>query len=251
MLRGVYTSATGMEAQKDMQEIIADNLANANTSGFKAVRHIYKSFADHPIVNSATGQEMGEISHGIEPFSTSYDFAQGPLRQTGNPLDVAIQGEGFFAIQDADGVVSYTRNGHFSLDKDGYIVTQAGDFLLDQGFAPVYLGFQGVRDLVVLRNGNMVVNGDYVARLNTFEFPDDAKIMRLAGDKYTADKALTGMNNSFNSTLAQGFIENSNVSPVKTSAEMVQVMRTYESNQRAMKAQVDTLQMLMQLGENI
>lgn len=251
MLRGIYTSATGMEAQKDMQESIADNLANSNTSGFKAVRHIYKSFADNPIVSPTSGAEIGQMSHGIEAFATDYDFSQGALRQTGNPLDIAIQGEGFFAVQDQDGQVSYTRNGHFTLDQDGYIVTQAGDYLLDQGLAPIFLGFQGVRDLTVLRNGNVVINGDYVSRLNTFEFPENAQIMKKAGDKYYAEESIAGMQNSLDTTLVQGFVENSNVSPVKTSAEMVQVMRNYESNQRAMKAQIDTLQLLMQLGENI
>ncbi|MDD9898924.1 MAG: flagellar hook-basal body protein [Candidatus Melainabacteria bacterium] len=250
MLRGIYTSATGMEAQKDQQSLIADNLANSNTSGFKAVRHIYQSFDTHPLMNSVTGQNMGEISHGIETYSTSYDFSQGALRQTGNPLDIGIQGTGFFAVQDINGNVGYTRNGHFTLDREGYIVTQAGDYLLDQGQAPIFLGFQGVRDFTVLRNGNLVVNGDYVARLNTFEFPEDAKIVRQAGDKYTTELG-AALLSSTNSTLVQGFVENSNVSPVKTSAQMVQVMRGYEANQRALRAQTDTLQLLMQLGQNI
>lgn len=250
MLRGIYTSATGMEAQKDQQALIADNLANSNTGGFKAVRHIYKSFDDHPLMNSVTGQRLGEISHGIETYSTDFDFSQGSFRQTGNPLDIAIQGSGFFAVQDINGNVAYTRNGHFTLDQNGYIVNQQGDYLLDQGLAPIFLGFQGVRDFTVLRNGNLVVNGDYIARLNTFEFPEDAKIIRKAGDKYTTELG-AALQGSVNSTLVQGFVENSNVSPVKTSAQMVQVMRGYEANQRAMKAQIDTLQMLMQLGQNI
>jgi flagellar basal-body rod protein FlgG len=256
MLRGIYSSATGMQVHKDMQEMIADNLANANTSGYKAISHSYKSYADDPLTNSTNGKLIGAISHGAEAYSTNFNLAQGPLRDTGNPLDLAIQGDGFFPIQIGDGQVAYTRNGHFTLDQNGFIVNQQGEFLLDQGLAPIFLGVQGIRDLTVLTNGNVIVNGDLVAQLNTYSFPKGAPMIRSAGDKYIpSDSGLTmdnSMNNSeynaINTTIVQGFIESSNVSPVKTAADMVQVMRGYEANQKALKVQTDTLQMLMEIG---
>lgn len=256
MLRGIYSSATGMEAHKDMQEMIADNLANANTSGYKSISHSYKSYADNTLTHAISGQPIGDISHGAEPYSTNFNFAQGPLRQTGNPLDIAIQGEGFFPLQLHDGQIAYTRNGHFTLDQNGFVVNQQGEYLLDQGLAPIFLGVQGIRDLTILRNGNVIVNGDMIAQLNVFEFPKDAGIVRLGGDKFQPSEPGITMKNTMNTneynvvnaTIAQGFIENSNVSSVKTAAEMVQVMRGYEANQKALKVQTDSLQMLMDIG---
>lgn len=256
MLRGIYSSATGMQVQRDMQEMIADNLANTNTSGYKAISHTYKSYADDALTNTSSSKIIGGLSYGAEAFSTDFDLAQGPLRETGNPLDLAIQGEGFFPIQERDGRIAYTRNGHFTLDQDGFMVNQQGEFLLDQGFSPIFLGVQGVRDLTILTNGNVVVNGEPVAELNTFSFPADAPMIRVAGDKYVPADSGTVMNNTMNTsqanvvnaTVAQGFIESSNVSPVKTAADMVQVMRGYEANQKSLKVQTDTLQMLMDIG---
>ena len=256
MLRGIYSSATGMEAHEDMQEMIADNLANANTTGYKAISHSYKSYADTALTDTASSQPIGDISHGVEPYSTNFNFMQGPVRETGNPLDIAVQGEGFFPLQLQDGRIAYTRNGHFTLDQNGFIVNQHGEYLLDQGLSPIFLGVQGIRDLTILRNGSVVANGDIVAQINVFEFPKDAAITRMGGDKYMpADSSLTMKNtmnnnefNVVNATIVQGFIENSNVSSVKTAAEMVQVMRGYEANQKALKVQTDSLQMLMDIG---
>ena len=236
--------------------MIADNLANANTSGYKAISHSYKSYADEPLTNTSSGKVIGALSYGAEAYSTDFNLAQGPLRETGNPLDLAIQGEGFFPIQVEDGQIAYTRNGHFTLDANGFIVTQQGEFLLDQGLAPIFMGVQGIRDLTILTNGNIIINGELVAQLNTFSFPKDAPMIRTAGDKYLPGSYDAAMNNSMNSsqynvintTVAQGFIETSNVSAVKTAADMVQVMRGYESNQRTLKVQTDTLQMLMDIG---
>lgn len=255
MLRGVYTSATGMEAQKDMQDLIADNLANTNTSGFKAMRHIYKNFAESDLISSATRQNYGKLSHGVEPYNTDFDLSQGALVETGNPLDIAIQGKGFFAVQNITGQIGYTRNGRFTIDKDGYVSTTQGDLLLDAGSAPIYIGVQGIRDLTVLRNGSIVMNGDIITQLNTYEFPDGVGITRIAGDKFVPSHNVTMTTSnttpdlySINTTIMQGFIEGSNVSSIKTATEMVQVTRTYEANQKALKAQMDTLQMLMDIG---
>lgn len=255
MLRGVYTSATGMEAQKDLQETIADNLANTNTSGFKATRHIYKNFAESSLINKTTGQNYGKLSHGVEPFNTNFDFTQGALVETGNPLDLAIQGKGFFAVQSATGQIGYTRNGRFTIDKDGYIANSQGDLLLDSGSAPIYVGVQGIRDLTILRTGSVVVNGEAISQLNTYEFPEGVGATRIAGDKFIPAQVVTMLNsnsayedNSVNTTLMQGFIEGSNVSSIKSATEMVQVTRSYEANEKALKAQMDTLQMLMDIG---
>ncbi len=257
MLRGIYSSSSGMEAQRDMQQVIADNLANASTNGFKGARHVYKSYADANLYNSMTGEDIGSMSFGTETYDTAFDFRQGAFRQTDNPLDIAINGAGFLPIQSHDGSVAYTRNGHFTLDANGFIVNQSGEYLLDNGLAPIFIGVENVSDITLLRNGNLSVNGQLITTLNTFEFPEAAPILKKSNDQFVPANPFTQLIPSNQSsslidakltTLLQGFIETSNVSSIQSSSEMIQVMRSYEANQRAIKVQLDTLNMLMNLG---
>ncbi len=248
MLRGLYTAATGMQAQELRQQTLADNLANVNTSGFKGAANIYKSYDDQQIGNSATGEAVGGISRGVDVYGTSYDFKQGPLRQTSNPLDFAITGRAFFAVQSETGSVEYTRNGHFNLDASGYLVTQEGNKVLDAGQMPVFIGLEGIRDITVLKNGELSVNGEFKTMLGMFEFPQGANMIRTDADRYRSGSSTQSLASSTQSTIQQGFIEGSNVSSVQAATEMIQVMRSYEANQKVLGTQVDTLKMLMDIG---
>lgn len=250
MIRGLYTSATGMQVQKDMQQVIADNLANSNTSGFKSYDLIHKVHSEKSISNSSTGASIGKLTYGAETYSTNFDFSQGALRQTGNPLDVALSGPGFFAVQDAQGKTAYTRNGHFTLDGDGFLVTQSGEMVLDSGLSPVYVGIQGINSVTMLRTGVVMINGNFNTTLKAFNFPKDTPLIRQGNDKYIPQGNVSTSIEQ-NTFLNQGFTEASNVSNIKAATEMVQVMRTYEANQKAAQAQVDTLEMLMRVSDNI
>jgi flagellar basal-body rod protein FlgG len=251
MLRGIYTSATGMESQRLEHQAIADNLANASTTGYKAYAHVHKSFASQGVIDPLTGKPLGEVSMGSEPTSTSFDFSQGAMRPTGNPLDLAISGEGFFAVQDQQGKISYTRDGHFTLNQDGFVINSAGEFLLDSGYSPIFVGWNAAQTVQVLRNGNFMVNDQLNCTLKPFVFPEDAAIISKGGSKFVASSDDVTILPSQEATIQQGFLEASNVSSVKTSAEMIQVMRTYETNQRAMRAQIETLDMLMNVVDQI
>ncbi len=251
MLRGLYTSATGMQVQKDMQQVIADNLANSSTSGFKSYDLIQRVHAERKISNSETGDAVGELTYGAETYDTNFNFAQGALRQTNNPLDLSISGPGFFAVQDPQGKVNYTRNGHFTLDGDGFLVTQSGDLVLDSGFAPVYIGNQGASNVNILRNGNLIVDGQLNTNLKAYSFPQGSVIIRQGNDKFTSESQNITMNIEQASLFNQGFIEASNVSTIKAASQMVQVMRIYEANQKAIQAQTETMNMLMGISDNI
>lgn len=251
MLRGLYTSATGMQVQKDMQQVIADNLANSSTSGFKSYDLIQRVHAERKISNSKTGETVGELTYGSETYDTNFNFAQGALRQTNNPLDLSISGPGFFAVQDPQGRVNYTRNGHFTLDGDGFLCTQSGDLVLDSGFAPVYIGNQGASNVNILRNGNLIVDGQLNTNLKAYNFPPGTVIIRQGSDKFTSDSQNITMNIEQGALFNQGFIETSNVSTIKAASQMVQVMRIYEANQKAIQAQSETMNMLMRISDNI
>lgn len=251
MLRGIETAATGMESQRLVQEVMADNLANASTSGYKAYKLVHKTAGEKNITNMINGSQVGKITYGSEVYDTNFDLSQGALRQTGNTLDLAISGEGFFAVQSQHGEVSYTRNGHFSLDSVGFLVTQAGDYVLDSGMSPIFFGIEGVETITIQRNGSVMVNGIFNSFINPVVFPENAQLIRKGQDKFVRANEAVAMLPSRNFALQQGFIETSNVSSVKAAADMVQIMRTYEANQRAMKAQADTLSVLMNVADGI
>ena len=251
MLKGIKISASGMEAQKLRNEVIADNLANASTSGYKAYQLVHKVHSEKNIVNLVDGNQVGSISTGSEVYDTAFDFSQGALRQTGNPLDIAISGKGFFPVQDPAGDISYTRNGHFNLDASGFLITQSGEYVLDSGLSPVFVGIEGINSITILRTGNIMVNGEFNSTLQPLDFPEDAQVLRKGHDRFIKGRVDVVMYRPKNITLQQGFIEASNVSSVKAAADMVQIMRTYEANQRAMKAQTETLGMLMKITDGI
>ena len=239
MIRGAQISADGMGNEKQMHEVLADNLANSTTTGYKS----------YGIVHKLKAQETQGVATGSEAYDTSFDFSQGAMRQTGNPLDIAIQGEGFFAVLDAQGEIAYTRNGHFNLDQNGFLVTQTGDQVLDGAYAPIFIGLEGVNSVDFHRNGHVMVNGDYVTTIKPFIFPEGTAITKKAQGKYVPAQEGVALNTDFNGTIQQGFLEQSNVSSIKASTEMIQIQRNYESNQRALKAQMDTMEMLMRISD--
>jgi flagellar basal-body rod protein FlgF len=239
MIRGANISADGMENQKQMQEILADNLANTSTTGYKSYNIIHKLKA----------LENSEDLTSSEAYGTSFDFSQGALRQTENPLDLAINGKGFFAVIDAQGEIAYTRNGHFNIDNKGFLVTQHGDQVLDGSYAPIFIGIDNVRTIDFLRNGNLIVNGDYTTTLKAYVFEKDQGILKLAQGKYKPSNAGEILNSDIDSTIMQGFLEQSNVNSIEASTDMIQIQRDYEANQKALKVQMDSIEMLFRISD--
>ena len=136
MLRSLYTAATGMDAQQTKLDVIAHNLANASTTGFKKMRANFQDLLSETIRSSSPTSAQGgsqptalQVGLGVRTASTSRSFAQGDMIQPKNPLDVAIAGSGFFRIQRANGDLAYTRDGSFRLDSAGRLVTQLGELL--------------------------------------------------------------------------------------------------------------------------
>jgi hypothetical protein len=136
MDRGLYIAASGMLAEQIRQEQIANDLANASTAGYKADRTAQSTFGDLLLANSGTGDVIGRQSTAVQVASIETDFTPAAARDTGEPLDFAITGEGFFAVQTPQGV-RYTRNGQFALDAQGRLVTARGDLVLGRGGAPI------------------------------------------------------------------------------------------------------------------
>src|SRR5947209_18045434 len=142
MERGLYIAASGMVAEMVRQDQTANDLANASTHGYKGDRATQRSFGDLLVTNTATGQTVGPVGLGAEVDSVVTDLTPGPIRQTDQPLDFAVEGDGYFAVRTPQGV-EYTRNGQFAVSPQETLVTALGAQVLGQNGAPVRVGQGG------------------------------------------------------------------------------------------------------------
>ena len=214
MERGLYIAASGMLSEMARQDLIANDLANAATPGYKGDRTAQRSFDDILLASSRTGKDIGELGTGVSIAVQQTDFTPAAIKDTGEPLDFAIAGEGFFAVTTPDGV-RYTRNGRFSADNQGRLVDQLGN-------------------LVAGRNGAVQVAADGTvdpAQLATFTVPD----ARKAGDAlFTGTPQGAGT-----SAVRSGALEGSGVDAARTMVDMIASMRAFEAGQRVITT-IDT-----------
>jgi len=218
MERGLYIAASGMLAEMVRQDQIANDLANASTPGYKADRSTQKSFGDLLLSNTVTGQTVGPLGLGAQIDKIYTDTTPAPLRQTGEPLDFAVQGDGWFSVQTPQGV-RYTRNGQFALSPQGTLIDGMGNQVLSQGGAPIRVPA-----------GGQVAPG----QLGVFALTNVQKV----GDNYvtgaTGGKA-TG-------TVVSGELEGSNADPARSMVDMIASFRAFESGQRVIRTIDETLQ---------
>lgn len=234
MERGLYIAATGMLSDIVRQDVIAANLANVNTVGYKGDRVVNESFSELFLTNLQNGRPEGGISLGTHVAGIYSDLAQGAFRNTGNGYDAAIAGEGFFMIRTPTGI-QYTRNGEFSRSTDGYLVTQQGNFVLDSNKQPIYVGDSNP---VIRTNGEIVgSNGAIIGSLGIVTL--DADSLRKIGQNNWTGTETGGQ--PANTMIRQGFLEMSSVNSVKEMVDMINVLRSYESAQRAMTSIDGTL----------
>ncbi len=230
MIRGLYVAAEGMTARQKAQDVLASNLANVNTSGFKADRPVFETALQRTLyrVEGAFSQPIGTLSAGARLTTTYTDLQPGPLMRTGNPLDLAIEGDGYFTVQTPNGI-RYTRNGAFALNAEGTLVTREGFPVLgEQGAIRVPHG----ATLQIGEDGVIRVEGKAVERLRIVQ-----GAMRKDADGWLVGNA-TPLPNP---RLAIGTLEGSNVNLVREMVEMIEHLRAYETHQKIIHAQDETL----------
>jgi flagellar basal-body rod protein FlgG len=248
----LYSAATGMEAQQLNLNTIANNLANVNTPGFKRSKIEFQDMLYQK--PRASGSDSGggnlvptgtEVGNGARVAATSKVFTQGQLTATGEKLDLAIQGDGFFEIQRSDGTIGYTRDGSFKLNAQGQVVTVDG--------MPVLSGFQTVPPggtVTIAENGQVSVqssSGTQSYRLTLARFANPAGLQSLGGNQY-AETAASGTpetgspgEQGFGSTI-QGYIESSNVNIVEEMVALIVAQRAYEINSKSVQSSDEMLQ---------
>lgn len=246
MVRGLYTSASGMINEQQKLDMISNNLANANTTGFK--RDIYTSvpFQDMLIkrINDKSGNavfspSVGNLNAGVSVSEIYTDFTQSGFQKTDNSLDCAINGNGFFTVQGTgtNGTSKfYTRDGSFDLNKDGYLVTKEGNKVLGQNGT---IKLNPNIPIKISYDGTITQNGNVVDKLNTVSFTDTRQLRKSGDNLYTA--TTQSQNTVFQGQVIQGSLEDSNVNTIKEMVAMINCMRNFESNQKALKSTDDLL----------
>ncbi|MFQ5489941.1 MAG: flagellar hook-basal body protein [Phycisphaerae bacterium] len=252
MTYGLWLSAAGMQANQYRQEVLANNLANVNTVGFK--RDLAVMRARQVESRSGSGTQFGhnvldDLSGGTSVTPTHHSFEPGPLVPTGNPLDLAIQGDGFFAVE-VDGQVRYTRDGRFTINSDNELVMVANEgraHVLDEAGAPIVLlpgsaGSPEVGSDGTLRQGRAVV-----ARIGLREFADRSNLRKVGANLFAAGQG--DAKSAVASNIAAGTIEGSTVDPISGMASMIEVSRAYQLNAQMISLQDNTLgQAISRLG---
>jgi flagellar basal-body rod protein FlgG len=245
MIRALYTAATGLEAQQTNIDLISNNLANINTTAYKKVRAEFKDLGYDVIKNDEN--EKLEVGLGTQISSTNRLFFQGSLVQTNNPLDLVIDGKGFFKVKDFDGSFKYTRDGSFKLNSDGKIVTSSGRMLEPEITIP-----DDARDITISQNGivSVLMPGDSKAtEIGTIELvnflnPDGMKALGdnlfeasdNSGEEISGVAGINGLGN-----IKQGFLESSNVEVVEEMVNMIKAQRAFEINSKAIEASDDMI----------
>ena len=215
-----FVSLSSQMALRRHMDVIANNIANMNTVGFKAERLVFTEMvADLP---DQSVDDMGPMSF-VETHASYMDLSPGTLTSTGNPLDIGLNGDGMFAVQTEDGT-GYTRNGRFSLDPDGTLVTSDGLPVLGTGGGPIQIS--DASTITVAGDGTIGTNDGVVARLQVVRFEDPMALERAAGGLFRPiDQAPEP---ALDTQVAQGMVESSNVSPVLEMTRMIEVSRTYQ-----------------------
>jgi flagellar basal-body rod protein FlgG len=260
MMRALWIAKTGLDAQQTQLDTISHNLANVGTYGYKRSNAVFEDLVYQNMRQAGaqatqqtqlpTGLQLGT---GVRPVATARNFSQGNLQQTGNNLDLAINGNGFFQVSNPDGTIAYTRDGSFRMDAQGQIVTSNGAPLAPPITVPpsaksVTIGADGTVSVATANSATPTVVGQI--QLAAFMNPAglDPRGQNLyaespaSGTPQVGAPGATGMG-----TLSQGYVETSNVNVVEELVAMIQAQRAYEINSKAIQTSDQMLGRLSQL----
>lgn len=243
MVRGLYTAYTGMRNEQRRLDIISNNLANSATIGYKEENVTNQSFKDMIATkirdgsNAYVDEPIGTMNLGVKIGETYMDWGQGSLRETGNPYDIAIEGDGFFRIRvtdrNGDSSIMYTRCSTFKCTRDGYIVDADGNHL--QGSSGDIKLPTEATEIAIKEDGTIFADGVIVDTITLADF-EDYNYLELYGDNKfrTVDGAVE---KEANAMLEQGYTEQSNVNVISEMVSMITITRAYEAGQKVIQTE--------------
>lgn len=251
MVRALYTAWTGMRNEQRRMDVVTNNMANADTTGFKKIDVTAQSF-DRQLavkINDATEgldviRGIGGMTLGVKIGETYYDMTQGNFRQTGSQYNFALTDRGFFTISTTDkgGTehIRYTRDGDFTITKEGFLVTKDGDFVLGDGGNRIQIPGANTARINVNELGEIYVGDNYISTLQVVDF-DNYDALSSYGENMYEPVAGANIIDS-QASVTQGYIEMSNVNMVTEMVDMIAVTRAYETNQKMIQTVDQTLQ---------
>ena len=260
MMRCLYTAATGMEAQQTKLDVIANNLANTSTTGFKRARADFEDLLSETIRSATAPTPQGggrpealQVGLGVRTATTTRSFAQGDMTATQNPLDLAIEGGGFFRIQRANGDFAYSRAGNLRVDATGRLVTQLGE-VVDPGMTIP----QDATAITIRADGAVLVavpgkvDPTELGSLHLALFTNPGGLDALGNNLFGAtsasgDPILVKPGEQGAGSISQGYLENANVQAVQEMVDMITTQRAYEMNSKVIQSADQMLQRLTQL----
>jgi flagellar basal-body rod protein FlgF len=249
---GLYQAISGMKGCEEQQHTIAANLTRANIAGNRQSVTAFVS-----ALSGATPATLSKTSVGkagdyqvfnappVEAFN-KLDFTQGAIEPTGDPLSMAIQGDGFFTVREKSGKISYTRDGTFRWNTDGKITTQDGAELLGTGNVPISV--PTTKGLMIDDRGSVTLDGQEISKLAVTHFKDPATDLQetSTGGRFSKTDSATVQTTGFApDRICSGYLESSNGNPVTQMVTMIDVMRAYEANQKMAQAEDDATQRLI------
>lgn len=255
MIRSLWTAASGMKSQSLNIDVISNNLANVNTTGFKSSRADFQDLLYETLRQAGTSSSEGtdvptgiQVGHGSRPVASHKIFTQGDFQQTKNELDIAIEGGGFFQIIQPNGETAYSRDGAFKMDRDGRMVTPDG-FVMDPEITipsdsiSLSIGLDGT--VSVMQAG--ANSPTEIGTITLARFVNPAGLHSIGRNLYlptnaSGDAIVGTAGEDGLGSLAQGFLEMSNVSVVDEMVKMITAQRAYEINSKAIQAADDMLQ---------
>ncbi|MDG1168923.1 MAG: flagellar hook basal-body protein [Sulfitobacter sp.] len=233
-----YVSLSQAAALERSMNMTAHNLANANTSGYKAMNAVFESYEDASATNG--------ISYVIDK-GTYLDLSKGTMMPTGNPLDIAIAGDGWMSFQLENGGTGYSRHGRLVVDVDGVVKTAGGRPLLDAGGGPVTLPEDIGQDVVITAGGTITdQQGAVLGNVGVFTIEQGARMMPLGGGMYQLPENAAAPQPSLEPKVKQGFVENSNVQAVLEMTRLIDIQRAYENSVKLMNQDNDLTQTAIQ-----
>lgn len=255
MVRGLFTGWTGMYTEQKRLDVISNNMANAATTAYKADNVTNQSFEHLLTIKTKDASELfndrsiGSMSLGVKLGEVYTDFSNGSLKQTENTFDLGLSGNGFFniVVTDANGneSIKYTRDGSFTMTRDGYIVDSQGNRLVSEsGELQISVDAGNV---VIAADGSVYVDEEYVDKIKITDFENYDYLEKYGDNMYRAVDGYEEIESG--ASVVQGYLEQSNVNIISEMVDMINITRAYEANQKVIQTMDSSLEQVVALGK--
>ncbi len=264
--KGMHIAAKGMQTLIEMNDTIANNLANVNTAGFKKANLAFRNVYDAMMIEKSNSEniknsdlrDIGTLSMGPKTDKLLLEFSQGNLERTGNPFDIAIQGDGFFKVENLEGEINYTRNGSLTINNENMLVTKDGEYILDEQNRHIKLdvkkmGLENINDLIVLENGQICTNDKEnpmtLQKIAVVDFRIKSDLKSLGNSKFTPENPTENPEVPAEKFSVQQYaLESSNANTISEMINIINVSRSYEALSKLVKNDSDLLNRAINLG---